>query len=119
MLYDIGFVRESVKRLQAEDGGNIRVHPNGFIQVDLRPVEGNWHDSHQKGHSGATLRLHVWNPPGHKLPRQETVNEVHTHVFDMNSCIVRGTMEQHIYSFAFGSEWYECRHARDGMNNQP
>lgn len=109
MLYDIEFVRENVARLRAERQGNIRVHPNGFIQVDLAVVEGSWHASHQKGHSGSTLRLHVWNPPEHALPRQETVNEVHTHVFDMHSTIIRGTMEQRIYSFSFGSEWHTHR----------
>lgn len=119
MLFDIEFVRMNVERLRAEGGGNIRVHPNGFIQVDLAVVEGSWHDSHHKGHSGSTLRLHIWNPHDHKLPRQGTVNEVHTHVFDMRSTIIRGIMEQHIYSFVTGSEWYEHRNARDPMGNEP
>ena len=61
---------------------------------------------HHEGHSGASLRLHIWNPPGHELPHQETINELHTHVFDMHSTIVRGKMNQRIFTFAVGSEWH-------------
>jgi hypothetical protein len=111
VLYDIRWVREAVDRVKEDGGGNIRVHPNGFIQLDLIPVADDWHESYQKGHSGATLRLHIWNPPGFKLPHQGTVNEVHTHVFDMHSTIIRGTMEQRIYTFAYGSEWHIHRHS--------
>lgn len=112
-MYDINFVRENVARLRAEGGGNIRVHPNGFIQVDLADVEGSWHESHKQGHSGSTLRLHIWNPPGHEVPHQGTVNELHTHVFDMHSNVVRGKMNQRIYTFAVGSEWHSIRAASD------
>ena len=105
-MHDINWVREAVARIKEDGRGNIRVHPNGFIQLDLIPVAEDWHASYQKGHSGATRRLHIWNPPGFKLPHQETVNEIHTHVFDMYSTVVRGRMEQHIYSFVVGSEWH-------------
>jgi len=109
MQYTLDWVRQEVARLQGEGAGNIRVHPNGFIQVDLLATEESWHASHHKGHSGATLRLHIWNPPDHVLPRQGTVNELHTHVFDMHSTIVRGKMNQRIYTFAVGSEWHSHR----------
>jgi hypothetical protein len=114
VLYDIEWVRQAVDRVKEDGGGNIRIHPNGFIQLDLQPTEESWRASHHGGHSGANLRLHIWNPPGFKLPRQGTINEVHTHVFDMHSSVVRGKMEQHIYTFAYGSEWHIHRH-----NNPP
>jgi hypothetical protein len=107
--YDIEWVRGAVEDVKEDGGGNIRIHPNGFIQVDLQPVEENWRASHHKGHSGASLRLHIWNPPGFALPRQETHNELHTHVFDMHSSIIKGTMQQRIYSLVVGSEWHEHR----------
>jgi hypothetical protein len=122
MLYTIDWVREQVARLKANgDGrprvhsgrpGNARVHPNGFIQVDLQPTEESWRASHHQGHSGANLRLHIWNPPGFELPHQGTVNELHTHVFDMHSNVVRGKMTQRLYSFTFGSEWHQT-HVKD------
>lgn len=77
--------------------GNMpRVHPNGFIQLDLEPTDG-W--SKHAGHSGANRRLHIWNPPGIELPHQDTVNEVHDHVFDMESAVVKGTLVQRLYEF--------------------
>lgn len=118
-MYDIKWVRQQVARLKEEGNGNprvhasrpgnARVHPNSFIQVDLQPTEESWRESHHKGHSGANLRLHIWNPPGYELPHQGTVNELHTHVFDMHSTIVRGKMNQRIFTFAVGSEWHEYR----------
>src|SRR3954453_8938459 len=105
MTYTIDWVRETVARVKEGGGGNIRVHPNGFIQLDLVEPEygasmgGSWYASHQQGHSGAALRLHIWNPPGHELPHQETVNEVHTHVFDMQSNVIVGTLEQWRFGF--------------------
>lgn len=106
MQYTLDWVREQVTRLLADAdkrAGNVRVHPNGFIQVDLLPVEETWHESHKQGHSGANLRLHVWNPPNHQLPRQETVNEVHDHVFDMKSTVVKGQLSQCLYAFEVGA----------------
>jgi hypothetical protein len=112
MLYDIHWVREAVDRVKEDGRGNIRVHPNGFIQLDLIPVAEDWHASYQKGHSGATLRLHIWNPPGHELPHQGTMNELHTHVFDMHSTVVLGKMTQRLYGFTIGSEWHQ-EHVKD------
>jgi hypothetical protein len=102
-MYDIDWVRETVKRVKEDGRGNIRVHPNGFIQLDLIPVAEDWHASYQKGHSGATLRLHIWNPPDHDLPHQKTVNEIHDHVFDMHSTVIKGVLQQWLYSFVVGT----------------
>lgn len=83
-----------------ERGAKPRVHPNGFIQLDLtKPESEEWHDGKQKGHSGAGLRLHVWNPPGFAMPHQDTTNEIHDHVFDMRSTVVRGELIQSLYVF--------------------
>lgn len=97
--YPIDGLRQIVAGIKAAGGGNPRVHPNGFIQLDLAEVEGSWHESHKKGHSGAARRLHIWNPPDIELPHQGTVNEVHTHVFDMQSRVVRGMLVQCLYEF--------------------
>lgn len=121
MQYTLDWVREQVARLKANGegrprvhssrSGNARVHPNGFIQVDLAPTEDTWHESHHQGHSGSSLRLHIWNPPDYHLPHQGTTNELHTHVFDMHSTVVKGTLEQHLYTLALGSEWHSYRDA--------
>lgn len=82
-------------------GAKPRVHPNGFIQLDLKtPESEEWHEGKQAGHSGADLRLHIWNPPGVELPHQDTVNEIHDHVFDMRSTVVKGMLIQRLYEFA-------------------
>jgi hypothetical protein len=81
-------LREQVAELRAAGKGNPRVHPNGFIQLDLDHVADGWHASHHRGHSGGRTRLHIWNPPGVTLPHQDTVNEIHDHVFDMLSTVV-------------------------------
>lgn len=98
-VIDLVALQEEVAYIRADDGGNPRVHPNGFIQLDLDPVPETWHASHKKGHSGARRRLHIWNPPGVQLPHQGTVNEIHDHVFDMHSEIVKGQLWQCLYEF--------------------
>lgn len=95
-------LRREVIRIINDRGGNPRVHPNGFIQLDLEPVPESWHASHQRGHSGASRRLHIWNPPDLVLPHQGTVNEVHDHVFDMESTVIRGVLCQRLYRFVVG-----------------
>lgn len=92
-----------VKAFVMQVGKNPRVHPNGFIQLDIENVEDGWHESHKEGHSGANLRLHIWNPPGIVLPRQDSVHEIHDHVFEMKSTILRGTLRQQLYEFKIGS----------------
>lgn len=100
----IAELRDEVAEIRRESGGNPRIHPNGFIQLDLEPVEENWHASHKKGHSGASKRLHIWNPPGFELPHQSTVNEIHDHVFDMRSTVVRGRLWQYLYELEASDE---------------
>jgi hypothetical protein len=95
-------LREEVAVIRERGGGNPRIHPNGFVQLDLEPVPDSWQASHQRGHSGAARRLHIWNPPEVQLPRQETVNEIHDHVFDMRSTVVKGLLMQKTYRFAVG-----------------
>jgi hypothetical protein len=54
-----------------------RVHPNGFIQLDLN-------DEH-------SMRLHVW--PAIELPdRQRTRHPIHDHSFDMVSTVLTGKL---------------------------
>jgi hypothetical protein len=97
-------LREQVAELRAAGKGNPRVHPNGFIQLDLDHVADGWHASHHRGHSGGRTRLHIWNPPGVTLPHQDTVNEIHDHVFDMLSTVMIGALEQQLYEFVPGRD---------------
>lgn len=101
-----GYTIDDARRLTEaakERGAQPRVHPNGFIQLDLTsPAAEGWHEGKQEGHSGADLRLHVWNPPGIELPHQDTVNEIHDHVFDMRSTVVRGALIQRLFMFVIG-----------------
>lgn len=97
----------------AAKGENPRIHPNGFIQLDLEPQEsGDWTQTHHRGHSGASLRLHIWNPPGVVLPRQKTVNEIHDHVFDMKSHVIFGTLEQQLYKLMSPNADHPATHQR-------
>lgn len=89
-------------KLQAEiemNGHSPRVHPNGFIQLDLDCYAPGL----QQGHSGGYRRLHVWNPPGIELPRQPTRTAIHDHVFDMQSTVVVGKLTQVCYALIIGS----------------
>lgn len=90
---------EQLRRDVATHGKNPRVHPNGFIQLDIAPTEDGWDESKKRGHSGASRRLHIWNPPGVELVRQQTKNEIHDHVFDMRSTVVKGRLMQTLYQF--------------------
>lgn len=60
-------------------GEEPRVHPNGFIQVNLD-------EFHNR-------RLHMWHPD---VPTQG-INTIHDHVFNMNSEVVVGTMTNATY----------------------
>lgn len=67
-------------------GAKPRVHPNGFIQLDLE----------SDGTRIAKSRLHVW-PDGDDIPKQETATTIHDHRFDMRSTIVSGYIVQRVY----------------------
>jgi hypothetical protein len=54
-----------------------RVHPNGFLQLDLND-EG-------------TRRLHIWDL---RLPRQDVRTSIHDHIFDMSSRVLVGILNQ-------------------------
>jgi hypothetical protein len=73
---------EELRKQVATHGKNPRVHPNGFIQLDIAPTEDGWDESKKKGHSGASTRLHIWNPPGVELVHQQTKNEIHPAIPD-------------------------------------
>lgn len=66
----------------ADECGEPRVHPNGFIQLDLDAVH----------------RLHVWHP---RLPyRQKTYHPVHNHVFGFTSEVFSGRLVNVQYGVA-------------------
>lgn len=70
-----------------------RVHPNGFIQLDLtEPVD------KARGHGGAPRRLHIWPDEG-VLEGQDSDSPIHDHVFDMESSVQRGSLVQIRYTF--------------------
>ena len=52
-----------------------RVHPNGFLQLDLTPEK--------------TRRMHVWHDD---LPRQEVATPIHDHEFDLQSWVHLGKL---------------------------
>lgn len=55
-------------------GSKPRVHPNGFIQLDL----------------DTRTRMHVWHP---NLPyRQKTYSPVHNHIFGFDSVVLAGRL---------------------------
>jgi len=60
-------------------GRNIRVHGNGFIQVDLPENK----------------RLHVWGHPD--IPRQVESSQIHSHRFGFESTILVGSLVNVIY----------------------
>ena len=59
--------------------GNISVHGNGFIQIDLTSI----------------LRINVWHP---ELPRRQSVTtDLHDHRFGFESQIIRGRIRNVLY----------------------
>lgn len=66
------------KILSASSGRqNIRVHGNGYIQLDLGP-----------------LRLHVW---ADGIPRQKVPTLIHNHTYSYQSTIVGGVLQHQVY----------------------
>ncbi len=62
------------------DDGDVRAHPNGFIQLDL--------DNEDR------RRLHVWHD---KLPKQQVSTPIHDHRFDFVSTILIGKLTNVVY----------------------
>jgi hypothetical protein len=84
--------------LDDPEGASVRVHGNGFLQVDL---------------DGAR-RLHVWDPG---LPRQAVPTPIHDHRFSFTSAVVVGTLGHFTYSVVPDLNGYHrvyCPEARDG-----
>lgn len=70
------------------EGRQSRVHPNGFLQLDLRP------DTMSTGRHIAKRRLHIFDD---RLPRQSVRTSIHDHIFDMSSFVVKGTVLNDTY----------------------
>jgi|HubBroStandDraft_1064217.scaffolds.fasta_scaffold145480_1 hypothetical protein len=71
-------------------GRTPRVHPNGFIQLDLN-------DEH-------SMRLHVW--PVAELPdRQKTRHPIHDHSFDMVSTVLTGKLINEMLVFLVPTDY--------------
>jgi hypothetical protein len=64
----------TIKEIRAR-GRNIRIHGNGFLQLDLS--------------EDGKLRLHIWDD---SLPRQKIATPIHDHVFDLRSEVLCGTL---------------------------
>jgi hypothetical protein len=71
-----------------------RMHPNGFIQLDI--------DLDPESRI-ATKRLHVWPDNSDDFPKQEVRTSIHDHKFDMASEILIGELRQICYHFSL--EW--------------
>lgn len=59
-----------------------RVHPNGFIQIDVPGTD-------------ARERIHIW--PAEKLPTQSVGTQIHDHIFNMASTVLKGALENIVY----------------------
>src|SRR5882672_5609107 len=70
-----------------------RLHPNGFIQLDLT--------------EDLSKRLHVW--PDEPLQAQLTRHPIHDHSFDMKSEILAGCLANLIYEFQPSEYNYQTR----------
>ncbi len=70
------------------EGRKPRVHPNGFLQLDLEP------DTTSTGRHIAKRRLHIFDD---RLPRQSVRTAIHDHIFDMSSFVVKGTVLNDTY----------------------
>ena len=88
---------------ESKDKGRLpRVHPNGFLQLDLRPDP--------SGERVAKRRLHIFED---ELPRQATRTPLHDHIFDMSSFVYQGMILNDTYialpAFEGPFEIYQAR----------
>ena len=90
-----------IKDVQAAlSGGNqIRVHGNGFLQLDLN----------------TNTRLHVWGDP--RIPHQKVDTPIHDHVFTFESTIIKGALQNNVYDICEGASYqlYSARY-RQGQD---
>lgn len=88
------FTINDVADLAEHHSRNPRVHPNGFIQLDINYPA-----------SPHSTRIHIWHPlKGNQsaaeeleLPRQTRPTPIHDHAFDMRSFIVHGRLTQVVF----------------------
>lgn len=80
----MGILRAMIAALKTQDV-KPRLHPNGFVQLDL----------------STTKRLHVWHPQVVRL--QKTHHPVHDHMFDMRSTVLRGCLRNFVYELVPGT----------------
>lgn len=74
-----------------KQGSGIRVHGNGFIQIDLPDNK----------------RVNVWGHPA--IPRQNVATQLHDHRFDFYSFVLRGAMVNATYK-AFPVDMQRATH---------
>jgi hypothetical protein len=72
-------------RAMKKAGAKPRVHPNGFVQLDLTE-DGN-------------TRLHVWPIPPLAAQKTHPYHLVHDHKFEMSSTVICGRLENILYDF--------------------
>jgi hypothetical protein len=75
----LAVARQLVRKAKL-DGHAPRLHPNGFVQLDV----------------ALNTRLHVW--PANILSAQKTRHPIHDHPFDLKSTILRGSITNVLYS---------------------
>lgn len=68
-----------------QHGRNIRIHPNGFIQIDV------------KDESGTPHRVHIWSPVLVNKPSVPSTG-VHDHVYSFRSYIIKGRMQHNFFN---------------------
>jgi len=72
------YISHSIEQAK-EVGHKPRIHPNGFVQLDLAPGE----------------RLHIW--PDQPLPRPRIEVPIHDHSFSFDSHVLVGAIRNSIY----------------------
>lgn len=83
-------LRQYVRELRKSGVSNPRVHPNGFLQLDLTAEGDN--------------RLHIWLADD-RLPKQSVRTAIHDHIFDMESSVVKGTLTNVLYVTDVGEDY--------------
>lgn len=74
------------------EGRQPRVHPNGFLQLDLDP---------DPNLPQRKRRLHIFDD---RLPRQVVRTSVHDHIFDMGSFVMKGTVINDVYKLVLDED---------------
>lgn len=67
------------------DWDSLRVHGNGFIQIDI--------DDNR--------RLHIWD---HRIPKQKVATPIHDHRFDFTSRVLKGTLWHTTYNIRYDED---------------